>query len=138
MTQATLTAWQSGIGYTRARDTAAPTHLGALIAATPRIQAMIQATVLAGLLPKHLLETRLFAGIGTATSICLSALDGEDQATAKLYPEKAAQEADEAWQQTIGGLQGPGVTNPTIASLEHPGSSSEDEDSDDMDFSALL
>ena len=53
----------------------------------------------------------------------------------KLYVQKAAQAADEAWQQ-IGGLQGPGVANPTIASLEHPSSASQDEDSDDMDFSA--
>ena len=40
----------------------------------------------------------------------------------KLYVQKAAQAADEAWQQTMGGLQGPGVANPTIASLENPGS----------------
>ena len=58
------------------------------------------------------------------------------QATAKLYVQKAAQAADEAGQQAVGGLQGPGVTNPTIASLEHPGSASQDEDSGHMDFSA--
>ena len=39
-----------------------------------------------------------------------------------LYVQKAAQAADEAWQQTIAGVQGPGVTNPTIATLEHPSS----------------
>ena len=33
-------------------------------------------------------------------------------------------------------MQGPSVANPTIASLEHPSSASQDEDSDDMDFSA--
>ena len=38
--------------------------------------------------------------------------------------------------QTIGGLQGPDVTNPTMSDLEHPSSASEDEDSEDMDFSA--
>ena len=37
MTQATLSSGQSGTGYTRARDIAGPAHLGALIAATPRI-----------------------------------------------------------------------------------------------------
>ena len=42
MTQATLSGGQSGIGYKKARDTAAPAHLGALIAAKPRMQAMIQ------------------------------------------------------------------------------------------------
>ena len=42
---------------------------------------------------------------------------------------------DEAWQQTVSGLQRPSVANPTIASLEHPSSASQEEDSDDMDFS---
>ena len=88
---------------------------------------------------QHLLGTRLAAVTETATSTYLSALD-EDQATAKLHVQEAAQAADEAWQQTIGGLQGPVVANPTIASLEHPGSASQDEDSDedsdDMDFPA--
>ena len=93
---------------------------------------MIQDAVWAGLLPKHLLETRLAAVIETD----LGALDDEDQATAKLYVQKAAQAADEAWQQTVGGLQGPSVADPTIASLEHPSSVSQDEDSDDVDFSA--
>ena len=50
--------------------------------------------------------------------------------------QKAAQTADEAWQQTISGLQGQVVINPTIASLKHPSSASQEEDSDDMDFSA--
>ena len=115
---------------------AAPAHLGTLMAAKPRIQAMIQDPVLAGLLPKQPLETRLAAGIETAISTYLSGLNDGDQATAKLYVQTVAQAADEAWQQTIGGLQGPSVANPTIASLEHPSSASQDEDSDDMDFSA--
>ena len=136
MTQATLSAGQSRIGFKRARDIAAPANLGALTGAKPRIQAMIQDAVLAGLLPKQHLESRLAAVIETYTSTYLSALDDEDKAMAKLYVQKAAQAADEAWQQTIGGLQGPGVANPTIASLEHPGIASQDEDSEDMDFSA--
>ena len=137
MTQATLSAGQSRIGFKRARDTAAPAHLGALIAAKPRIQAMIQDAVWAGLLPEHLLEARLTAVIEAATSTYFSALDDDEQATAKLCVQRAAQAADEAWQQTIGGPQGPSVTNPTIASLEHPGSASQDEDGDDLHFSAL-
>ena len=39
--------------------------------------------------------------------------------TTKLYVQKAAQAADEAWRQIIGGLQGPSVTNPTMSGLEH-------------------
>ena len=45
------------------------------------------------------------------------ALDNDEEATAKLYVQKAAQAADEAGQQTVGGTQGPGFANPTIASL---------------------
>ena len=67
MEQATLSAGHSGIGYKRARDIAVPAHLGALIAAQPRIQAMIQNGVTAGLLPKHSLETQLAAVIETAS-----------------------------------------------------------------------
>ena len=97
---------------------------------------MIRDAVWAGLLAEQILEARLATVIETATSTYLSALDDEDQATAKLYVQKAAQAADEAWQQSVGGLQGPSVANPTIASVEHPGSASQDEDSDDMDLSA--
>ena len=48
------------------------------------------------------LESRSAAVIETAISTYLSALD-EDQATAKLFVQKAAQAAEEAWQQTFGG-----------------------------------
>ena len=51
MTQATPSAGQSRIGFERARDIAAPAHLGALIAAKPRIQGIIRDAVEAGLLP---------------------------------------------------------------------------------------
>ena len=111
MVQVTLSGGQSGIGYKRARDVASPVHLGALTAAKRCIQAVIQDGVTAGLLPKQPLETRLAAVIETALSTYLDALDDEDKATAKLYVQKAAQAADEAWQQTVGGLQGPASQN---------------------------
>ena len=132
MTQTNLSAGQSRIGDKGARDIAAPAHLGALIAAKPRIQAVIQDAVWAGLLPEQILEARLSEVIEAATSTYPSALDNDEQATAKLCVQKVAP-ADEAWQQTTGGLQGPGVSNPTIVSLEHPSSASQGEDSDDMD-----
>ena len=97
---------------------------------------MIRDAVREGLLPEQILETRLSEVIETATSTYFSALDNDEQATAKLYVQKAAQAADEAWLQTVQGQQGPGATNPTIASLEHPSSASQEQDSDDMDFSA--
>ena len=135
MTHATLSAGQSGIGFGRARDIAAPAHLGALIAAKPRIQGMIRNAVRAALLPEQMLEARLSEVIETPTSTYLSTLDSDAQATAKLYVQNAAQAADEAWQQTFAGLQGLGVANPTMSDLEHPTSASQDEDSD-VDFSA--
>ena len=88
MTHATLSAGQSGIGYKRVRDIAALAHLGALIAAKKRIQAMIRDAVWAGLLPEQILETRLSEVIETATSTCLGALDSDEQATARLYVQK--------------------------------------------------
>ena len=51
---------------------------------------------------------------------------------------KAAQRADEAWQQTVDGHNGPVVTDATVSELEHSSSASEDDDSDDMDFSSTL
>ena len=115
--QATLSASQSGIGNKRARDIAALPHLGALTAARP-----IQDAVTAGLLLKRPLEARLGVVIETATSTNLGALDDEDRATAKLYVQKAAQAADESWQQTVDEHNGPCVTDPTMSDLEHPSS----------------
>ena len=69
---------------------------------------------------KHSLETRLAAVIETATSAHLGALDDDYKATAKLYVQKAAQGAEEAWQHTIGGLEGRNVTTPTVSDLEQP------------------
>ena len=110
----------------RARDIAAPAHLGALIAAKPRFQAMMQNALTAGLLPKtHPAVTE------TATSTHPGALDDEDRATAKLYVQKAVQAADEAWQQIVGGLQGPSVANLAVADLEHHSSAIQEEDNDD-------
>ena len=68
MTQPTLSAGQSGIGFKRAeRHRGAPAHLGAPIAAKPRITQSMDPT---RFLPEHLLENRLTAVIeaGTSTS----------------------------------------------------------------------
>ena len=94
MTQATLSAGQSGNGFKRARDIATPAHLGALIAAKPCIQATRRSLGR----PEQILA-RL---IETTTSTDHNALDDEDQATAKLFVQRAAQAADGAWQQTLG------------------------------------
>ena len=116
MTQATFSAGKSGIGFNRARDIAAPAHLDALIAAKPHMQGMIGDAVLAGRPPSPPISAH-----STTTS---------RQRRSCMYVQKAAQAADEAWPQTAGGLQGPVVTNPTIASLEHPSSASHSDDRD--------
>ena len=82
-----------------------------------------------------LLDTYLSEVIETATSTYLGALDKDEQETARLFIQKAAQTTDESWQHTVSGQQGPGVAGPTIASLGRPGSASQDDDSDDMDLS---
>ena len=121
MTQATLSAGQdpqteSGIGFKRARNVAAPANLGALIAAKPRVQGMIRDALWAGLPPKHPWGLAL----PRSSKQPPPPISAPSMTKIKLYVQKAAQAADEAWQQTMGGLQGPGVANPTIASLENP------------------
>ena len=91
MTQATLSASQSGIGFKRARDIAAPAHLGALIVAKPRMRGMIRDAVLAGLLPEQVLKT---PAPHTSTHL----IDTDEQAIARLLIQKAAQATDESWQ----------------------------------------
>ena len=102
MTQATLSAGRSGVPFKRARRIAALARLGPLIAAKPRIQAMIRDEVCAGLLLEQTFGARLSEVIETATSTHLSAIGSDEQATTKLYGRKAAQATDEAWQQTSG------------------------------------
>ena len=55
--------------------------------------------------------------------------------SAKPYVHKTAQAADEAWQQTVEGHDGPAVTSSTVSELEHSSSASQDDDDDDLDFS---
>jgi hypothetical protein len=56
--QATLSAKESGIGWRLARDVARPAHLGALVAACPRVKDMLKACTIAGL-PAGQVEDRL-------------------------------------------------------------------------------
>ena len=81
---------------------------------------MIQDAVTAGMLAKQPLETPLAAVIEAVITTNLEALDGEDKATAKLHVQKAAQAADEVWQQTVDGHNGPVVTNPTVSDSNIP------------------
>ena len=134
-TQATLSAGQFEIGFKRARDIAAPVHLEAL---QPNRASRVRSETQFG---RAFSLTRSWRGVSLRSSrpppppISAHSTTTE-QATAKLCIQKAAQAAGEPWQQTVSGQQGPGVTNPTIASLGHPSSASQEEDSSDMGFSA--
>ena len=109
----------------RARDIACPAHLGALVAAKPRILAVIQGAPLV---------THLAADIEAATTTYLEALDGEEKPTAKLNIQKAAKSANEAWQQTVQRHNGPTVTNPRVSEIELNSSVSRDYGDDDDDL----
>ena len=50
--------------------------------------------------------------------------------TARLYRQQAAQAADESWQQTVQGHNGPTVMNRTVSEVEQSGSASRDDDDD--------
>ena len=88
----------------------------------PPIQAMIKDAVWAGLLPEQILEARLSEVIEKATSICLCALDSDEQATAMLAAN-------------CRGTARTRRRKPDHTSLEHPSSAFHDDDSDDKDFS---
>ena len=75
----------------------------------------------------QILDARLPRSSRQLPSPYLSALDKDEQATARLFIRKAAQATDESLQHTCLG-QGPGVAGPTVASLGHPGSASQDDE----------
>ena len=81
--------------------------------------------------------TRLAAVIEAATTSYFGALDGEEQATAKLYIQKAAQAADEEGQQTGQRHNESTVTHPTVSESEEKSSASQDDDDDDSEFTSV-
>ena len=97
-------------------------------AAKPRILAVRQDVIMAGLLPKQPLETRLAAVIETA-STHLEALHDEDRATVKLCIQKAAQAADEGSKQL---KDTTALCHKPESELEHTSSASQDHD-DNLD-----
>ena len=108
-------------GYKRAREVASPAHLGALHTADSGHDSRQS---------KQPLLARLDILIESATAAFLDDLDDSEKPTAKLYIQKPAQAADESWQRTAQGQNGPTVMPPTISEVEQSGSASEDEDDD--------
>ena len=97
-----------------------PAHVGAHVAAKPLIPDMIRNAAPVGLLPEQPLLARLDAVVEPPSSAPLKTLG----------TKKAAQAADEAWQQTVQGDTGPTLTNPTIPDVEQTGLTSQHDDDD--------
>ena len=89
---------------------------------------MIRGAAAAGLLPEQPLLARLDASVEAASAAFLGALDDSENPTAQVYLQKAAQAADEAWQQRVQGHNGPTITNPTIPHVEQTGFTSQHDD----------
>ena len=96
-----------------------------LFAAIPRILDMFQGATTAGVLPEKLLLARLDTLIETAI---LEALENSENPTARLHLQKAAQAADDSWQQTIQGHTGPTIASPTVPEIEQSGLESQHDD----------
>ena len=98
---------------------------------------MIQDGVTAGLLPQQPLEERLDAIISAATSTCLSKplTRRTKQLQSCLIKKQLRQEAKRGRKRS-NASRSRAFQAPTIAAFELPTSSSQDDDSDDMDFSS--
>ena len=127
-------AGQSGFGSDKSVDVARPAHLGALMAAKPRILDMNRGAATVCLLPEQPLPARLDTLVGTASTALLDALDDSENPTARLYLQKAAQAAAESWQQTVQGYNGPTITSTTIPEIEQIGPTSQHDDDSEPTF----
>ena len=76
------------------------------------------------------LLVRLDTLIETATAAFFDALDDFEKPTAMLYLQKEAQAANDTWQQTIQGHNGPTIMNPKVPHVEQSGPSSQHGDED--------
>ena len=119
-----LSAGQSGIGYKRSVDVAT---VGSPHLIKTADSLNIGGAATAGVLPEQPLPA-LGTSVEAASAAFLDALDYENL-TAKLYLQKAAHAADESWQQTVQGHNGP-TGNPTIPDIEQSGSTSQHDDDD--------
>ena len=99
--KATLSAGQSRIGCKRSVDVARPAHLGAVVAARPRIRDVIRDATIAGLIAVQSLLARLDDLVETASAPFLDTLNDSGKRTAHSYLQQAVQAADEAWQDMV-------------------------------------
>ena len=96
-------------------DGARPAHVGAVLAARPRIRDMIRDATNAELVVAPPLLLRL---VENATAAFLKPFDDSERTTAHLNLQEAAQAADEAWEQIVNEHNGPSIAGPTIADVE--------------------
>jgi hypothetical protein len=113
--QATLDDKQAGFGWRQALDVARPAHLGGLVAAGPRVKAMIQACTVAGLIPAGSLERRLNVLGASAEAAYLASLDEVEQIKAEEFLRRAKAAAEEAWARIESGAPGLDPVAPRIA-----------------------
>ena len=109
-----------------------PAHFRALIAAKPRMLDMIRDATAGGLLPEQPLPARLSTLIEFVDTAFLDAFDDSERPTARVYLQKAAQAADESWQQPVQGYNSPTVTNTTVPEFEQ--ASQDDDDHSEPTF----
>ena len=67
--------------------------------------------------PEHPPPARPSAATESAPAAFLDALDDSGKPTARPYLQKAAEAAEQLWQQTVQGYNGPTVTNPTVPEI---------------------
>ena len=112
--QATLSAKESGLGCRQASDVARPAHLGALLAACPRVKDMLKECIVAGLLPVDQLENQLDGLIAAAEVSYLSELDESERVKAEDFLRRAKVAAAAAWERTRIAAPGPELIAPRI------------------------
>ena len=113
--QATLSAKEAGVGFRQASDVARPAHLGAFVAACPRVKEMIKSCTVAGLLPVSQLENQLDEQIAAAEVSYLGVLDEIEKVKAEDFIRRAKAAAEAAWEQMRTAAPGPTPNAPRIA-----------------------
>jgi broad specificity phosphatase PhoE len=101
--QASLAAAVGGLGWRRAKDTARPANLGALVSAGPKVRAMAAAAVHAGLIGAGQVETILEERTLRVETAYLGGLDEAERMKAEEFLRRAKRAADEQLQAAVSG-----------------------------------
>jgi hypothetical protein len=118
--QASLAAAKGGLGWRKASDVARPANLGALVMATPKVQAMAQAAVRAGLLREGQIEQLLAARTQMVEGAYMNELHENERERAATFLRKAKEAAEKEWRATLEG-RGRTVGRAPIAEATYAG-----------------